>query len=117
LYNIIGNTYGGDAENFNMPNLVDKFIQGSTTSGTDKEAGLPNITGSISNSGSANDQFLTDSTSTSIKTAGALSIAGYASKTSMANGTDSFNTPTGFGLTLPNSMQSTVTLTQYNRRL
>ena len=97
LYAVIGNTYGGDSTNFNVPNLVDKFIQGSTASGTEKEAGLPNITGSISNAGATqNDQFLTDSTSSGIKTNGALSIAGYASKTSMANGTDNFNTPTGF---------------------
>ena len=47
LYAVIGNTYGGDTENFNVPNLVDKFIQGSTTSGTEKEAGLPNITGNV----------------------------------------------------------------------
>lgn len=47
LYAVIGNTYGGDTENFNVPNLVDKFIQGSTASGTEKEAGLPNITGSF----------------------------------------------------------------------
>lgn len=46
LYAVIGNTYGGDDVNFNVPNLVDKFIQGSTTSGTEKEAGLPNIEGS-----------------------------------------------------------------------
>lgn len=45
LYAVIGNTYGGDDTNFNVPNLVDKFIQGSTTSGTEKEAGLPNIKG------------------------------------------------------------------------
>jgi hypothetical protein len=45
LYAVIGNIYGGDDANFNVPNLVDKFIQGSTTSGTEKEAGLPNITG------------------------------------------------------------------------
>ena len=47
LYAVIGNTYGGDTENFNVPNLVDKFIQGSTTSGTEMDAGLPNITGSF----------------------------------------------------------------------
>lgn len=97
LYAVIGNTYGGDSTNFNVPNLVDKFIQGSNISGTEKEAGLPNITGSIGNSGSANDQFLSDSTSAGIKTKGALSITGYASKTSMANGSDNYNTPTGFG--------------------
>lgn len=49
LYAVIGNTYGGDSTNFNVPNLVDKFIQGSTTSGTEKEAGLPNIEGQIGN--------------------------------------------------------------------
>ena len=47
LYAVIGNTYGGDNANFNVPNLVDKFIQGSTISGTEKEAGLPNITGTF----------------------------------------------------------------------
>ena len=47
LYAVIGNTYGGDTENFNVPNLIDKFIQGSSTSGTEKEAGLPNITGNV----------------------------------------------------------------------
>lgn len=47
LYAVIGNTYGGDSTNFNVPNLIDKFIQGSTTSGTEKEAGLPNIEGSF----------------------------------------------------------------------
>lgn len=45
LYDVIGNTYGGDTENFNVPNLIDKFVQGSDISGTEKEAGLPNITG------------------------------------------------------------------------
>ena len=47
LYEVIGNIYGGNTENFNIPNLVDKFIQGSTTSGEEKEAGLPNITGTF----------------------------------------------------------------------
>ena len=47
LYAVIGSTYGGDSTNFNVPNLIDKFIQGSATSGTEKEAGLPNITGYI----------------------------------------------------------------------
>ena len=37
LYAVIGNKYGGDTENFNVPNLIDKFIQGSTTSGTQKK--------------------------------------------------------------------------------
>ena len=45
LYDVIGNTYGGDSANFNVPNLIDKFIQGSDIIGIEKQAGLPNITG------------------------------------------------------------------------
>lgn len=49
LFNVIGTTYGsGDGTTtFNLPNLTDKFIQGSNTAGTAKEAGLPNITGEL----------------------------------------------------------------------
>ena len=49
LFAVIGTTYGsGDGSTtFNLPNLIDRFLQGSTTSGTVKEAGLPNITGSF----------------------------------------------------------------------
>lgn len=45
LYAVIGDTYGaGDGTTtFNLPNLVDKFVQGSATAGTVKSAGLPNI--------------------------------------------------------------------------
>ena len=48
LFSVIGTTYGsGDGSTtFNLPNLVDKFVEGSATSGTVKTAGLPNITGS-----------------------------------------------------------------------
>ena len=46
LFAVIGTTYGnGDGSTtFNLPNLTDRFLQGSTTSGTVKNAGLPNIT-------------------------------------------------------------------------
>lgn len=49
LFAIIGTTYGtGDGSTtFALPNLTDKFIQGSTTAGTVKSAGLPNITGTF----------------------------------------------------------------------
>ena len=49
LYAVIGTTYGaGDGSTtFNLPDLVDKFVEGSATAGTVKSAGLPNITGSI----------------------------------------------------------------------
>lgn len=47
LFSVIGTTYGAgdDSTTFNLPNLLDKFIQGSNTAGTAKSAGLPNITG------------------------------------------------------------------------
>ena len=47
LYAVIGTTYGtGDGSTtFNLPNLIDKFVEGSATSGTVKSAGLPNIEG------------------------------------------------------------------------
>ena len=63
LYDVIGNTYGGDTENFNVPNLIDKFIQGSDTSGTEKEAGLPNIEGILGN-GANNRGFFNQSHTT-----------------------------------------------------
>ena len=49
LYAVIGDTYGaGDGSTtFNLPDLADKFIEGSSTEGTEKTAGLPNITGSL----------------------------------------------------------------------
>ena len=49
LFQLIGTTYGiGDGETtFNIPNLTDKFLQGNSVAGTNKSAGLPNITGSI----------------------------------------------------------------------
>lgn len=98
LYNVIGNTYGGDTEYFNVPNLIDRFIQGSDTSGTEIEAGLPNITGSINNSaGGSGDQFLTDSEGT-LKINGSLFITEYAKRSNIKNGDASYNTPTGLGL-------------------
>ena len=48
LFAVIGTTYGsGDGSTtFNLPDLTDRFLQGSTSVGTVKNAGLPNITGS-----------------------------------------------------------------------
>ena len=77
LYAVIGNTYGGDTENFNVPNLVDKFIQGSTTSGEEKEAGLPNITGGWMPSVPMGYQnYATGAVIPEIKSSGLVSLAG-----------------------------------------
>ena len=53
LFAVIGTTFGsGDGSTtFSLPNLIDKFAQGSTTVGTYKSAGLPNITGSVTEGG------------------------------------------------------------------
>ena len=47
LFAVIGTTFGsGDGSTtFALPNLIDKFAQGSTTVGTVKSSGLPNING------------------------------------------------------------------------
>jgi hypothetical protein len=50
LFEKIGTTYGaGDGSTtFNLPNLSDnRFVEGSTVAGTVKQAGLPNIEGTI----------------------------------------------------------------------
>ena len=49
LFAVIGTTYGsGDGSTtFNLPNLIDRFIQGNSTSGTVKSAGLPDIKGTL----------------------------------------------------------------------
>ena len=77
LYAVIGNTYGGDTENFNVPNLVDKFIQGSTTSGEEKEAGLPNITGGWMPSVPVGyENYVTGAVAAEIKSSGLVSSSG-----------------------------------------
>lgn len=45
LFAAIGYNYGGRGDYFNLPNLTDKFIEGSSTAGITKDAGLPNIKG------------------------------------------------------------------------
>lgn len=49
LFEAIGTTYGeGDGfSTFNLPDLADKFIEGSSVAGTVKQAGLPNIEGAF----------------------------------------------------------------------
>lgn len=53
LFSVIGTTYGtGDGSTtFTLPNLTDKFIQGSGTAGTVKKAGMPNISGRCTTDG------------------------------------------------------------------
>lgn len=57
LFDVIGYTYGGSGDNFNLPDLRDKFIEGSTTGGVEKEAGLPNITGETTSTVHSNASY------------------------------------------------------------
>ena len=56
LFTVIGTTYGrgNGTSTFNLPNLTNKFIEGSSIAGTTKAAGLPNITGYIGVRGCTN---------------------------------------------------------------
>ena len=49
LFEVIGTLYGeGDGSTtFNLPNLTDRFLEGSSTAGNKLEAGLPNIIGNL----------------------------------------------------------------------
>lgn len=52
LYAVIGNTYGGNSTTFNLPQIEDnRFLEFSSTRGTKKNAGLPNITGQLDSGG------------------------------------------------------------------
>lgn len=50
LFDVIGTTYGaGDGKTtFTLPNLIDRFLEGSSAAGEYLDAGLPNITGALS---------------------------------------------------------------------
>lgn len=78
LFSVIGTSFGsGDGKNtFNLPNLLDKFIEGSETVGTSKDAGLPNITGTTGYTVTANDDATTGALSKgSQSTEGCPSVA------------------------------------------
>ena len=51
LFNVIGYTFGGSEDNFNVPNCSGKFLQMDTSKSIGQliEAGLPNITGTAYN--------------------------------------------------------------------
>lgn len=62
LFDVIGTTYGaGDGKTtFTLPNLIDRFLEGSSAAGEYRAAGLPNIKGEIAgnyNSGAPNGAF------------------------------------------------------------
>jgi microcystin-dependent protein len=89
LFGVIGTTYGaGDGtDTFNLPDLVDKFVEGSATSGTVKSAGLPDINGAVGNIPS---YVLSGAFATSTSGGPGLAQGGYYS-----NGIMNFSAATG----------------------
>lgn len=85
LFAVIGTTYGtGDGSTtFALPNLIDKFIQGSGTAGTVKAAGLPNITGEAGYGSASTNGFYSG---TSGYASGAFKIGGSASSKASGGG-------------------------------
>lgn len=85
LFDAVGTTYGtgDDSTTFNLPNLVDKFIEGSATAGTVKSAGLPNI------SGTADIRTINDNTNLLIENTGAFArpLVNYGTYNGVAVGT------------------------------
>lgn len=56
LFNVIGTTFGQSGNNFALPNLQNRFLQGATSSGTTRKGafiapGIPNITGTFTGAG------------------------------------------------------------------
>ncbi len=49
LFTVIGTTYGtgNGSTTFNLPNFINRFLQGSSVNGTVKAAGLPEIYGQV----------------------------------------------------------------------
>ena len=85
LFAVIGTTFGkgNGSTTFALPNLIDRFAQGSTTVGTYKSAGLPNITGQIQ----TNDRSIGNNLSNWTTSTGALFGEDF-SHTSAAGGTN-----------------------------
>lgn len=84
LFAVIGEKFGaGDGSTtFNLPLLTDnRFLEGSTTAGTQKDAGLPNITGTFGNTSMRNDSKSKFNTTTG-------AFAGTSSTASTGYGTD-----------------------------
>lgn len=87
LFNVIGTTYGaGDGSTtFTLPNLIDRFLEGSSAAGNYVEAGLPNIMGRW-------DDNLPYAVAEAATTqTGALYFSNAGSNTSTVGNTESYN--------------------------
>ena len=86
----LASVLGATGDTFTVPNLVDRFLQGANANvGTYKDAGLPNITGSIGvavgEANSASGAFYNNGTAGSSKTGGASFGSEYFTATKVFN--------------------------------
>lgn len=74
LFAKIGSTYGAGngSTTFNLPNLIDRFIQGSGSGGSYKNAGLPNLYGTFSASWVSGDGRLFIDTGDGVNSTGSM---------------------------------------------
>lgn len=81
LFSVIGTTFGGGdgTTTFNLPNLINKFIEGSDTVGTEKEAGLPQHTHVINYGKETYCLYPTGAPSYSVRYSGLTTTSGEAS--------------------------------------
>lgn len=93
LFQVIGTTYGsGDgATTFNLPNLIDKFVQGSNSVGVVKAAGIPDHIHLTGNNGNNAGFFVATGKKTSVTFNQAVTSAGTSGQTSW-NGNNSGGT-------------------------
>lgn len=87
LYAVIGTTYGaGDGSTtFNLPNLVDKFVEGSATAGTEKSAGLPDIQGSFDIRRVGGDSAMVSAYAGAFSSGGYVGANGYSSSSTSSD--------------------------------
>lgn len=93
LFDVIGTTYGaGDGKTtFTLPNLIDRFLEGSSAAGNYLNAGLPNITGSFDIRGWGSGTMLHNSTGAMNLTYEVGDNANTAQSTSTPNQEDRLN--------------------------
>nr|DAF08794.1 MAG TPA: tail collar fiber protein [Caudoviricetes sp.] len=87
LFDVIGTTYGeGDGSTtFTLPNLIDRFLEGSSAAGKYRAAGLPNIKGCW------DDNLPYASVDAATAQTGALYFSNAGSSTSTVGNTESSN--------------------------
>lgn len=94
LFAVIGTTYGAGngSTTFNLPNMIGRFLEGASTAGAIKNAGLPNITGELDWSNAPNNYCGMEITETQVVRSGALRVTKTRSIKNASDGGSTFKT-------------------------